>query len=179
MRALSIFSKYPNRLEVLFFSLIAFSVPAYYVGYEFASTNPYLATCGVLTFIASVRMALHCLAYPKPGEGNFFIPLQRWWYRNCRKLGIDHIEGRWYYTSLCDIRTWVLYDQEGYLAGWHQEDYYEGYMVFVPASTRHGDKRIHSLSWFSRWRSGKLPKSKYAEVISDGGTIVGHTTYTD
>lgn len=77
MPALSSFAKHPNRYEVLFFAALATSVPTYYVGYEFASSNHGLAICGLITFAASVRMMLHCLAYPKP-QGNFFIPLKEW-----------------------------------------------------------------------------------------------------
>ena len=103
------------------------------------------------------------------------ISLHTWWYRNCRKFEISCVSGTYYYSSLCDLRTWALYDLEGYLVGWQGENC-EGYPFFKPASEVHGDKRYHSMKFISRLRSPKLPKPQ-AEVLAADGDVVGYTEY--
>ena len=103
--------------------------------------------------------------------------IRRWWHQNCRKFEVTTIDGVSYYSSLCDMRTWALFDRDGYLIGWHGEDDYDGYPFFKLASAVHGDVRYKSVSWFSLWRSGKLPDGHQGEVIDSDDTVVGHTTY--
>ena len=103
------------------------------------------------------------------------ISLSTWWYRSCRKLDISCVDGTWYYSSFCDLRTWVLYDRDGYLVGWHGQNR-EGYPFFKPASDVHGDTRHHGMKFISRLRSPKLPVPQ-AEVQTADGDVIGYTDY--
>lgn len=185
MNALSIFRRHPNRYEVLFFAALALTVPTYYVGYEFASSSRILAICGLITFVASARMALHCLAYPKPG-GNFFMPLYDWWEKVSQPAHIGLFEGksvleRW---EVCDFRS--IYDNNGRLIAteqtinwsdtdpdWRPRDPED---IQIIVRRYDGSER---LPWIARLRSPKLPSGNMAEIIDHNNNVVGHTSYCE
>ena len=94
---------------------------------------------------------------------------------NAQKYDVTIFQGQPYHETLVDYRTWVLYDRDGYLYGWHGQNR-EGYPFFESfEEARPGEPRPR-MRLFSRLRSPKLPEGNQAEIISDG-TIVGHTTY--
>ena len=94
-----------------------------------------------------------------------------WWYRNCRKLDIVLVQGKYYYGSHGDIRTWVLYDREGNHVGWCRVDYDRyHHLQESPEPHRRGVTR------FSLWRSPTLPRRLQAEVLDESDEVIGYAT---
>ena len=170
MNALSAFNTRPNLYEGLFFLALAGIYPLY------TSSNPpfgWVLVLGCIAFFFSINQAMGNFFFPKP-SGYIFIPLYFWWKRNATKYEVTTFQGVQYYESLCDYRTWVLYDKDGYQFGWHGQDY-EGYPFFKRAEPLEG--KYHRMHWLSRLRSPKI-RNHGAEIIDGGGEVIGHTTFT-
>jgi hypothetical protein len=105
-----------------------------------------------------------------------WLEIEYWWPRHAKKYDVAVFRGQAYYESLCDMRTWVLYDRNGYLVGWYGQDH-EGYDFFKTFEEANPGKPRSRMYWLSRLRSPKLPVGNQAEIIADDGAIVGHTTY--
>ena len=96
---------------------------------------------------------------------------------NAQKYDATIFRGQVYHESLCDYRTLVLYDREGYLYGWHGQDR-EGLAFFQTWEDVHPGEPQPRMRMMSRLLSPKLSVDIHTEIIGQDGLVIGYTDYS-